>query len=121
MSFQAVADVSEVTADRPLAVEIDDPSAGSGQRLDIAIVLHEGEYFALVDECTHGAVPLSEGDVEDGAIECYLHGSVFDLRTGRPRCLPATEPVRVFPCRVDGTSIEVDIDNPINSQANQES
>ncbi len=115
-----MADVSEVTADRPLAVEI--RSTGSGQAdLDVAIVLHKGEYFALVDECTHGAVPLSEGDVEDGAIECYLHGSVFDLRTGRPRCLPATEPVRVFPCRVDGTSIEVDIDNPINSQANQES
>lgn len=112
MSFRTVADVSEVTADRPLAVEIDD--------LDVAIVLHEGDYFALVDECTHGAVPLSEGDVEDGAIECYLHGSVFDLRTGVPRCLPATEPVRVFPCRVDGTSIEVDIDNPINP-ATQES
>ncbi|MEO7588402.1 MAG: non-heme iron oxygenase ferredoxin subunit [Arachnia sp.] len=113
MSFQAVADVSEVTADRPLAVEVDD--------LGLAIVLHRGEYFALVDECTHGAVPLSEGDVEDGAIECYLHGSVFDLRTGRPRCLPATEAVKVFPCRVDGTSIEVDIDNPINEQAIQES
>ena len=113
MSFQAVADVSEVTADRPLAVEVDD--------VDVVIVLHEGEYFALVDECTHGRVALSEGDVEDGAIECYLHGSVFDLRTGVPRCLPAPEPVRVFPCRVDGTSIEVDIDNPINSQETQES
>ena len=120
MSFQAVADVSEVTADRPLAVEV--PSTVPGQLgLDLAIVLHEGEYFALVDECTHGAGPLSEGDVEDGAIECYLHGSVFDLRTGVPRCLPATQPVRVFPCRVDGTSIEVDIDNPINQQAQQES
>ena len=108
MSFQTVANVSDVTADRPLAVEIDD--------LDLAIVLHEGEYFALVDECTHGAVPLSEGDVEDGAIECYLHGSVFDLRTGKPRCLPATTPVLVFPCRVDGSSIEVDIDNPIDQQ-----
>ncbi len=109
MSFQSVADVSDVTADRPLAVEVGD--------LDLAIVLHEGEYFALVDECTHGAVPLSEGDVEDGAIECYLHGSVFDLRTGKPRCLPATTPVLVFPCRVDGSSIEVDIDNPITQPA----
>ena len=113
MSFQPVADVSEVTADRPLAVEIGD--------LDVAIILHGGEYFALMDECSHGAVRLSEGDAEEGAIECYLHGSVFDLRTGRPRCLPATSPVPVYPCRVDGTSIEVDIDNPINSQAIQES
>ena len=113
MSFQHVADTSDVTADRPLAVEMGD--------LDVAIVLHQGEYFALMDECTHGAVRLSEGDVEDGAIECYLHGSVFDLRNGRPRCLPATQPVPVYPCRVDGTSIEVDIDNHINSQSIQES
>lgn len=113
MTFQAVADVSEVSANRPLAVDVGD--------LEVAIVLHEGEYFALMDECSHGAVRLSEGDVEDGAIECYLHGSVFDLRSGRPRCLPATSPVPVYPCRVDGSSIEVDIDNPINSQAIQES
>lgn len=113
MSFQAVAETSEVTADRPFAVEIGD--------LDVAVVLHEGEYFALMDECSHAAVRLSEGDVENGAIECYLHGSVFDLRSGKPRCLPATSPVPVYPCRVDGTSIEVDIDNPINQHAIQES
>lgn len=115
MTFQAVADVDEVTADRPLAVDIDD-------ELAIAIVLHRGEYFAITDECSHGKVPLSEGEVADGTIECYLHGSVFSLLTGRPLCLPATEPVRVFPCRVEGNAIEVDIDNPINpAQITQES
>ncbi len=105
MSFRAVAEVDEVTADKPLAVDVDD--------LTIAVVLHQGEFFALEDECTHGAVPLSEGDVADGGIECYLHGSVFDLATGAPRCLPATQPVRVFPCRVDGTTIEVDLEHPL--------
>ena len=116
MSFQAVCDVSEVEADLPLAVDIDD-------ELAVAIVLHEGEYFAIEDECSHGKVALSEGDVVDNTIECYLHGSVFDLRTGRALSLPATEPVRVFPCRVvDGTSIEVDVENPINfNEINQES
>ena len=108
MSFQAVAEVDEIEADVPLAVDIDD-------ELAVAIVLHHGNYYAIEDECSHGKVPLSEGEVEDGTIECYLHGSVFDLENGKALTLPATEPVRVFPCRVvDGTSIEVDVENPLN-------
>jgi 3-phenylpropionate/trans-cinnamate dioxygenase ferredoxin subunit len=57
-------------------------------------------------------VPLSEGDVEEfkGAptIECWLHGSCFDLRTGEPTNLPATEPVDVYPVRVVGGDVLVD-------------
>ena len=45
-----------------------------------------------------------------------MHGSRFDLRTGEPRELPATEPVPVYPVRIDGTDIYVDIDNPINQE-----
>lgn len=106
MSFQAVAQVSELSNDLPLAVDVDDD-------LTIALVRHDGQYFAIEDLCSHGHVPLSEGDVIDGEIECYLHGSMFDLRTGKPTCLPATEPVRVFPCQVVGDQVEVDTANPI--------
>ena len=41
--------------------------------------------------CSHAEVALSEGDVTDCQIECWLHGSMFDLRTGKPTNLPATE------------------------------
>ena len=46
----------------------------------------------------------------DGAptIECFLHGSCFDLRTGEPTNLPATEPVPVYPVRVEGEDVYVD-------------
>lgn len=108
MSFQPVAEVSEVTADVPLPVDVDD--------IQVAIVFHKDNYYAIFDECSHGAVPLSEGDVEHGHIECYLHGSVFDLATGKALNLPATSPVPVYPCRVNGTTIEVDIDNPLTDQ-----
>lgn len=74
----------------------------------VAIVRHNGGLYAIEDECSHGNVPLSEGDVEDGSIECYLHGSRFDLATGAVLNLPATEPVRVFPVRIDGDFIQVD-------------
>jgi 3-phenylpropionate/trans-cinnamate dioxygenase ferredoxin component len=70
--------------------------------LAVAIVRTEGEIFAIEDRCSHADVALSEGDVEGCTIECWLHGSAFDLRTGRPTCLPATEPVPVYAVTVDG-------------------
>ena len=75
--------LSEVAPESAIAVEID----GN----DIAIVHSNGEVYAIADECSHAAIPLSEGDVGDGEVECYLHGSRFDLATGKPLGLPATE------------------------------
>jgi len=66
-----------------------------------------GTVHALLDECSHGQVALSDGDVEDGYVECWLHGSRFDLTTGVPTGPPATTPVPVYPTRISGGSIEV--------------
>lgn len=104
MTFVTVAQVDEVDQDLPLAVD-----AGE---FDVAIVRHGEEWFAIRDECSHAKVPLSEGDVEDCTIECYLHGSRFDLRTGQALGLPATSPVPVYPVRVIGDDIQIDIDHP---------
>ncbi len=62
---------------------------------------------ALLDECSHGQVALSDGDVEDGFVECWLHGSRFDLLTGKPTGPPATAPVPIYPVRITGGVIEV--------------
>jgi 3-phenylpropionate/trans-cinnamate dioxygenase ferredoxin subunit len=78
--------------------------------LDVAVVRHGDEVFAIEDECSHAAVALSEGDVEDCTIECFLHGSRFDLRTGKPTGPPATEPVPVFAVQIDGDDVLIDID-----------
>ena len=67
----------------------------------IAIVRESaGDIHAIDDTCSHANVSLSEGDVEGSEIECWLHGSRFDLRTGKPTGPPATEPVPIFPVRV---------------------
>jgi 3-phenylpropionate/trans-cinnamate dioxygenase ferredoxin subunit len=58
-------------------------------------------------------VPLSEGDVGDGEIECWLHGSRFDLATGEPTGLPAYEPVEVYPVTLDGDDVLVDVAAPL--------
>jgi len=106
MGFVRACALAELRPDSALALEI----AG----VDVAVVCSDGKYYAIADECSHAAIPLSEGDVEGGEIECYLHGSRFDLRTGRPLGLPATEPVAVYPVAVDGTDLLVDVAAPNN-------
>jgi 3-phenylpropionate/trans-cinnamate dioxygenase ferredoxin component len=106
MSYVRACAASAVSAESAIAVEAGD--------LELAIVHSGGRYFAIADECSHASIPLSEGDVGDGEIECYLHGSRFDLRTGQPLGLPATEPVAVYRCRVEGDDVLVDTSAPID-------
>jgi 3-phenylpropionate/trans-cinnamate dioxygenase ferredoxin subunit len=73
----------------------------------VAIVRSDGEVYAIHDVCSHANVALSEGEIEDQTIECWLHGSRFDLVTGRPTGLPATKPVPVYPVKIDGDDILV--------------
>jgi 3-phenylpropionate/trans-cinnamate dioxygenase ferredoxin component len=76
----------------------------------VAIVRTQGEVFAIRDVCSHAQVPLSEGEIDGRTIECWLHGSRFDLRTGKPTGLPATEPVPVYPVKIEGDDVLVEID-----------
>ncbi|HEX6935364.1 MAG TPA: non-heme iron oxygenase ferredoxin subunit [Actinomycetes bacterium] len=75
--------------------------------IPVAVVRSEGEVYAIHDVCSHANVALSEGEIEDQTIECWLHGSRFDLVTGRPTGLPATQPVPVYPVKIDGDDILV--------------
>jgi 3-phenylpropionate/trans-cinnamate dioxygenase ferredoxin subunit len=68
--------------------------------------------YAIQDECSHAAIALSEGEVEGCTLECWLHGSRFDLRTGSPIGLPATETVPVYPVRLDADDVLVDVTTP---------
>jgi 3-phenylpropionate/trans-cinnamate dioxygenase ferredoxin component len=80
--------------------------------LQVAVVhADDGNIYAIYDECSHAQVALSEGEIEDCTLECWLHGSRFDLRTGKPTGLPATEPVTVYPVEVRDGDIYVDISN----------
>ena len=102
MAFVRACAATELSSESAVEVEVDD--------VDLAVVLSNGCYYAIANECSHASIPLSEGDVGDGEIECYLHGSRFDLKTGRPIGLPATQPVTVYPCRLEGDDVLVDVD-----------
>ncbi|MCZ7430602.1 non-heme iron oxygenase ferredoxin subunit [Streptomyces sp. WMMC1477] len=93
-AYVKVASLGELEEDTPKRVEIDG--------VPVSLVHTEGEVFAINDICSHANVSLSEGEVEGCAIECWLHGSSFDLRTGMPSGLPATRPVPVYPVKIEG-------------------
>ncbi len=68
----------------------------------VAIVRTAEGVFAIRDACSHADVLLSEGEVDGCTIECWLHGSQFDLRTGAPLTLPAVVAVPVYEVRLSG-------------------
>jgi 3-phenylpropionate/trans-cinnamate dioxygenase ferredoxin subunit len=110
MSFVRVCSVGEVPSGTALAVDVEAADT------DRVAVVHDGEdWYAIDDECSHATIPLSEGDVEGCEIECWLHGSRFDLRTGKPSGPPATEPVAVYAVRIDGDDVLVDADTALNT------
>ena len=74
---------------------------------DICLTRIGNEVFAINDMCTHSEASLSEGDVTDFKIECWLHGAEFDLRTGEALTLPANIPVKTYPVSVVDDVIEV--------------
>ena len=101
-SFVRVCSVGDLPAVGAVQAEI------AGQK--VAIVRDSaGDIHAIDDTCSHANVSLSEGDVEDGEIECWLHGSRFDLRSGKPTGLPATSPIAVYPVKIDGDDVFVSV------------
>jgi 3-phenylpropionate/trans-cinnamate dioxygenase ferredoxin subunit len=76
----------------------------------VAVVKTGDDVYAIRDVCSHAEVPLSEGEVDGCTIECWLHGSRFDLRTGKPTGLPATEPVPVYPVKIEDDDVLVAIE-----------
>jgi len=76
----------------------------------VSVVRSDGHVYAIYDVCSHANVSLSEGEVEGHTLECWLHGSRFDLRNGKPTGLPATRPVPVYPVTIEGEDVLVRLD-----------
>jgi 3-phenylpropionate/trans-cinnamate dioxygenase ferredoxin component len=93
--------LSDLDDGKPFAVEIDD--------VEIVLVRQGDAVHALRDECSHAELALSEGELTPKGIECWLHGSCFDLRTGTPSSPPATEPVDVFTVEIRDGDVHVDV------------
>ncbi len=102
MTYRKVLSTTEIPIGESRRIEVDGEA--------VAVFNVDGVFYAIGDECTHGRASLSEGTVDRGMVVCPSHGARFDLKTGRPKSLPAVTPVRVYPVRIEGTDLEVAID-----------
>ncbi len=84
---------------RPVQIDVD------GKPVCLARV--GDEVFAVSNICTHAYAELSDGEIKDFTIECWLHGADFDLRTGSALTLPATEPLETFRVERDGNEVTI--------------
>ncbi|MFM1987132.1 MAG: hypothetical protein RJA99_89 [Pseudomonadota bacterium] len=98
-----------VTVAKRDALEEGGVTAAIADDREVALYLVEGVPYATDNLCTHGDARLSDGFVMDHCIECPLHQGQFDIRTGAVLCEPVTEPIRVYPARFSGESVEVDL------------
>ena len=103
MSKHRVASLADLADDSAVRVEV--------EGRPVCVARSGGTVYAIGDLCSHADVSLSEGDVEDGAIECWLHGSLFDLKTGQPSGLPATKPVPTYAVTVEGDDVLVQMES----------
>ncbi len=103
MAWQKVASLDALQDGEALAVKVDDT--------DIALFRLGDEVRATSGICTHALALLADGFVEsgDGTVECPLHQALFDIRTGKALCAPATEDLAVYPVRLEGGDILVDV------------
>jgi len=111
VSAQVACLAEDVALAAALRVEL---YAADGALVEVAVVRDEdGELHAISDICSHGQVSLSDGEIEGCTVECWLHGSRFDLRTGKPLSPPAVHAVPVYSLTVEGEQVLVDVDSPL--------
>jgi len=106
MSLTRVCSITDLKDDEPFGVEVGD--------VPVVLVRQGDRVYALNDVCSHAEVALSEGEVTRQGLECWLHGSCFDLCTGEPSSPPASEPVDTYAVTVDGDDVYVDAESPTN-------
>jgi 3-phenylpropionate/trans-cinnamate dioxygenase ferredoxin subunit len=80
--------------------------------VEIGVFNCAGTFYAIEDRCSHDNGPLAEGefDEEECSVECPRHGSLFDLRTGKPLTLPAYVPVETFPVIIEDEKIKLEVE-----------
>jgi 3-phenylpropionate/trans-cinnamate dioxygenase ferredoxin subunit len=106
MTLVRLCSISEIPYGEVRAFEV------NGKLISVANLGPEEGFRAIDDVCSHEESYLHDGevDVDFETIECPKHGSVFDLNTGKPRSLPATIPLPVYPVKVEGDDILIEVE-----------
>jgi len=84
-----------------------EPFACAAAGNNVALYLIDGAVFATSNICSHAYALLSDGLIEDGAIECPLHNARFDIRTGKALSSPAEVDIETYPTKVEGAVVSI--------------
>jgi 3-phenylpropionate/trans-cinnamate dioxygenase ferredoxin component len=106
MTAKTVAKLSELAEATPTQVQVDG--------VPVCLVRLGDTVKAIHDTCSHQQWSLADGTVWDNGVECSLHGSTFDLDSGKPSSLPAMKPVPTFAVELDGDDVRLDVAAPTN-------
>jgi len=107
MAAEKVASLDELQVGVPHRVEVDG--------VPVCLVRTGDAVKAVHDTCSHQEWSLADGGAVYGnEVECSLHGSAFDLDSGRPGSLPATKPIPTFSVELDGDAVLLDVTAPTN-------
>lgn len=98
-----VTELDQLPRDRGVRVTIGDRR--------IALFRIDDEVYAIGDKCSHAEASLAEGELWGTSVECPRHGSEFDLKSGEPHALPATEPVPVYPVSIDDGTVYLELED----------
>lgn len=95
------------------SLSVDELPAGSVRRVQVkgeavCVANVEGEIYAVSDTCTHAEISLSGGDLRGRQVVCPWHGAMFDLKSGRPTCGPAVDPLRTYRTRIEDGRIIIE-------------
>lgn len=103
MSFVKVAETSEIPAGKMKMVKIQDK--------EVLIANVDGRFYAIANRCSHKGGDLSKGTLEGNIVTCPVHGSRFDVTTGKSLSGPkrfyntSTGDVVTYELRTDGKNI----------------
>jgi 3-phenylpropionate/trans-cinnamate dioxygenase ferredoxin subunit len=98
-----ITELDELPRDRGVRVTVGDHR--------IAMFRIDDDVYAIGDRCSHAEASLAEGELWGLSVECPRHGSEFDLKSGEPQALPATEPVPVYPVFIDEGIVYLELED----------
>jgi 3-phenylpropionate/trans-cinnamate dioxygenase ferredoxin component len=107
MGYEKVAALDELAVGTSLRVE-------AGGEPICLVRLDDETVKAVHDTCSHQEYSLAEGWIDGNTVECALHGSCFDLDTGKPTSLPAVTPIPVYACKVQDGGVWLDMEQQLN-------
>lgn len=73
----------------------------------VLLVNDAGSLYAVSPDCPHEDAPFTQGYIKNGNLHCPLHGSFFDLKTGRVMADPAEDDLQTYELQVEGGYIHV--------------